>query len=327
MDMREKAWTFVGATLRGAGQVMFQPSALAGAMFLAGILAGSLGFGGEGHIAVFIGALTALVLATACGFLMRAKGCRDGLWGFNAVLVGCAAYTFLSSLMPVWLCLGAALLTIPLKTIFDKLLTLTGISSLTFPFIAATWLLLVAAGLLSVEPYVSESIREPVALSASTLAEGWLKGLSEVFLIDSWITGLLFLTGLLIASRRAAMWAALGSAIGMATAFAIGCPTEEITLGLWGFSPALTAIAVGVVFKPVELDGRRKRLCEKRIGCLLLTICATAGTVLIQKLFIPLLTPAGLPILTLPFCVATWLTVIATKMAKLALAKRRHLSE
>lgn len=303
---------FIVATLRGVGQVMFQPSALSGALFLAGILVGSLGFGGEGHIAVFMGALAALVLASECSFLARAKGTDEGLWGFNAVLVGCAAYTFLSSSLPVWLCVCAALLTLPLKAVFDKMLSFTGISSLTFPFIASTWLLLVAAGLCSVEPYASESIREPAVLSVTTLAEGWLKGLSEVFLIDSWITGLLFLTGLLIESRQAAIWAALGSAIGMATAFAIGCPTDEITLGLWGFSPALTAIAVGVVFRPV--DSRRLWL--------FLTILATIATVILQKLIMLLLASSGLPVLTLPFCVATWLTIIAAKLIKRALAKR-----
>lgn len=306
IEMGDNVRKFIEATLRGTGQVMFQASALSGALFLAGILVGSLGFGGEGHIAVFMGALAALVLATACGFLARAKGTDEGLWGFNAVLVGCAAYTFLSSSLPVWLCLGAVLLTLPLKMVFDKLLSRVGISSLTFPFIAATWMLLAVANLLSVEPYVSESIREPAALSAATLAEGWLKGLSEVFLIDSWIAGLLVLAGLLIASRQAAMWAAAGSAIGMASAFVIGCPTDEITLGLWGFSPVLTAIAVGVVFRPA--DSRRLWL--------LLTILATIATVLIQKLLILLLSPVGLPVLTLPFCVATWLAVIATKFAK-----------
>lgn len=306
IEMGDNVRKFIEATLRGTGQVMFQASALSGALFLAGILVGSLGFGGEGRIAVFVCALASLVLATACGFLVRAKGRCQGLWGFNAVLVGCAAYTFLSSSQPVWLCLGAVLLTLPLKVAFDKLFSHTGISSLTFPFIAATWMLLVAADLLSVEPYVSESIREPVALSAATLVEGWLKGLSEVFLIDSWIAGLLFLAGLLIASRQAAMWAAAGSAIGMASAFAIGCPADEITLGLWGFSPVLTAIAVGVVFKP----DKSSRLW------LLLTLLTTIATVLIQKLLMLLLSPVGLPVLTLPFCVATWLTVIATEFAK-----------
>lgn len=306
IEMGDNVRKFIEATLRGVGQVMFQPSALSGTLFLAGILVGSLGFGGEGHIAVFVGALAALVLATACGFLARAKGTDEGLWGFNAVLVGCAAYTFLSSSLPVWLCLGAVLLTLPLKMVFDKLLSRAGISSLTFPFIAATWMLLSVADLLSVEPYVSESIREPAALSAATIVGGWLKGLSEVFLIDSWIAGLLFLAGLLVASSKAAKWAAAGSAIGMASAFAIGCPTDEITLGLWGFSPALTAIAVGVVFKP----DKSSRLW------LLLTLLATIATVLIQKLLMLLLSPVGLPVLTLPFCVATWLAVIATEFAK-----------
>lgn len=302
--MIEYVRKFILACLRGAGQVMFQPSWPAGALFLAGILVGSLGLGGEGHIAVFIGALAALVFAAICG--IRLKGTDEGLWGFNAVLVGCAAYTFLSLSLPGWLFICAVLLTLPLKALFDKALSLTGISSLTFPFIVSTWLLLIAAGPLSVAPYAAESIREPATLSVATLAAGWLKGLSEVFLIDSWVAGLLFMTGLLIASRQAAMWAALGSAIGMATAFAIGCPTDEILLGLWGFSPALTAIAIGSVFRPAKSN----RLWH------VIAIAATIATVPIQKMLMLLLAPAGLPVLTLPFCLATWLTAIPANLTK-----------
>ncbi|MDE6485033.1 MAG: urea transporter [Duncaniella sp.] len=289
---------YIVACQRGAGQVMFQGSALTGALFLAGILAGSLGLGGDGHIAVFAGALTALAAATAYGFMTGKSGCDDGLCGFNAVLTGCAAYTFFTASLPVWIFLCAVFLTMPLKWISDRVFRFTGISSLTFPFIIATWILIYVAEWTGTPAYVPESIAEVPALTIENLAVAWLKGVSEVFLIDSWITGILFLAGLWVASQPAAIWAAVGSAGGMAFAFLAGCPADEIMLGLWGFSPALTAIAVGVTFRPALSGGAMWYA---------VTLFAVLITGLFQIILSLLLVPAGLPVLTLPFCMATWL--------------------
>ncbi|MDE6582441.1 MAG: urea transporter, partial [Duncaniella sp.] len=201
---------------------------------------------------------------------------------------------------PVWISVCAVLLTIPLKTIFDRIFSFTGISSLTFAFIIATWLLIYVAEWMDTPAYVPESIAEIPEVNASTLAVAWLKGISEVFLIDSWITGLLFLAGLWVAGRPAAIWAAVGSAGGMAFAFLAKCPVDEIMLGLWSFSPALTAIAVGVVFRPAVSGGAMWYA---------VTLFAILITGLFQIIASLLLIPAGLPVLTLPFCLATWLVI------------------
>lgn len=307
--MKEFIYKYADACLRGAGQVMFQGSALSGALFLAGILVGSLGLGGEGHFAVFAGALAALASATVCGITARLTGYPSGLCGFNAVLTGCAAYTFLVSSLPVWIFMCAVLITLPLKSVLDRLFRFTSISSLTLPFIIATWLLLYVARVADVPVYQPESINEIPALTVESLAVGLLKGLSEVFLIDSWITGLVFLIGLWVASRRAAIWAAVGSAAGMAFAFLADCPWDEISLGLWGFSPALTAIAVGVVFRPAGCSA---------VLWYAVTLFAILITGLFQIIFSMLLIPVGLPVLTLPFCMATWVVIM------LAEDVRRH---
>ncbi|MDE5786587.1 MAG: urea transporter [Duncaniella sp.] len=291
---------YIVACLRGVGQVMFQESVLTGALFLSGIFAGSLGVGGEGHITVFFGALAALAAATICGVMTRKRECDDGLCGFNAVLTGCAAYTFFTVSLPLWIFACAVLLTVPLKQISDRIFSFTGISSLTFPFIVATWILIYVAEWVDTPAYVPENIVEIPALTVENLAEAWLKGISEVFLIDSWITGLLFLAGLWVASRPAAIWAAVGSAAGMAFAFMAECPVEEIMLGLWGFSPALTAIAVGVTFRPAVSGGAMWYA---------VTLFAILITGLFQIILSLLLVPAGLPVLTLPFCMATWLVI------------------
>ena len=114
---------------------MLQNSTVAGMLFLSGIAAGCLGIGGAGTAAVAAGAAAALTIATAAGF-MRKRRATEGLTGFNAILTGCAVFTFLQPMAATWALLAAAaLLTLPLKSVLDRAFSKTGCSSLTLPFI------------------------------------------------------------------------------------------------------------------------------------------------------------------------------------------------
>lgn len=279
--------------LRGTAQVMFQRSALCGAIMLAALLLAALGYGGCGHMSVFVGAVVALIAATVSGNFVRMEGAVDGLAGFNAILVGCAVMTFFSTSLWAWaLLLVGALLTLPVKYVFDRWLSPT-ISSLTLPFVFVAWLVIAIAGSTGLcDPYTSEAIVEPVAITPTTLVIGWLKGISEVFLADSWMSGLLIVAAIAAASPRAALWALVGSAAGEVMALVCGMPAEGIVAGMWGFSPALTAIAVGTVIP----ERHNQWLC---------VIAAIVLTFAIQYLATPILAAIGLPVLTMPFCVAT----------------------
>lgn len=171
-----------------------------------------------------------------------------------------------------------------------------GLSSLTLPFIVATWAMIYTGQLTSTTiPLQPETSTATACISALEIIKGLMKGLSQIFLIDSWVTGCVFLVGLLAAGHRAAVWALTGSATGMATAFCIGCQPTEIAAGLWGFSPALTAIAIGVTFRKSD-----------KWQWNMVTVAATIVTVFIQHWLTPCLGSIGLPVLTLPFCIVTW---------------------
>lgn len=288
-EMKKSVIEYLAACCRGASQVMLQRSVLTGVLFLVGILAG-------GWPALVLASVSLMLATIVCGH--KRQGYADGLWGFNALLVGCAASVF-----P---CPDAALLaiivylTIPLKQILDRLFARIGVSSLTLPFILASWAFIGAAR------WLGACDKPDGSLSADSLwpgmpdvVAGLLKGLSQVFLVDSWVAGVLILVGLLVASRRVAAWALAGSAIGMACAAICGCAGSEIVSGLWGYSPALTAIAVGVTFGRESVAWRQ----------VFVTIGAVILTFVIQLAAAPVLASAGLPVLTLPFCLATWITV------------------
>lgn len=269
--------------LNGASQVILQESVLAGVLFLAGIA-----LGGDSLLA---GACASMAIATAIGRN------RQGLSGFNAMLVGCAGFSLLEPSIPTWiLIIIGAMLTVPIRYILNRLLNRTNVTSLTLPFIFVTWLILATAPALGISYKISDPGIMPYDISAGSIIEGLLNGLSQIFLVNSWVGGLLIWLGLYISDRKSALWAIVGSATGMAMAAASGCEWNQIVNGIWGFSAALTAVA----------------LC--RIMSTFLTIAAIAATFISQFALSPILAAFGMPVLTLPFCIITLIFQLLHKL-------------
>ncbi len=284
--------------LRGVGQVMFQPNALCGALFLAGILWGSIESGAP---EVFFGAALGLVVATAAAMVigLDRRDMDEGLWGFNGVLVGCALPTLLGSTPRVWLMIViAAAMTAWMRRGMNLAMGKHRINSLTFPFVLVTWFVLAASHPMhALQGHITMAAAHDLASFWDVVA-AWLRGVSQVFLVESWVTGLLFLAGLLVASPWAALWAAVGSGIGLGVALLFGAPTAGIAAGLYGYSPALTAIALATVFyRP-----RWRTAAWAAVGAL--------ATTIIQAAMDTLLAPYGIGPLTAPFCIATWLFLL-----------------
>ncbi len=81
-------------------------------------------------------------------------------------------------------------------------------------------------------------------------------------------------------------------------AHAMGAESDLITGGLMGFSPVLTAIALGAVFYKPGL----------RVA--IYAIVGTVFTVLVQGALNVLVTPFAIPTLTGPFVLATWIFLL-----------------
>ena len=80
------------------------------------------------------------------------------------------------------------------------------------------------------------------------LVQGALLSISQVFLKASGVAALLLLVGLAVSSLAAAAFALAGAIVAVLTAHLFGAESEMITGGLLGFSPVLTAVALGTVF-------------------------------------------------------------------------------
>lgn len=303
--IRQSVKDFPVTVARGIGQVMFQDSKWTGILFLIGIFWGAYM---EGFPLVAWGALVGVLVSTLTGYILRLpdqKG-ANGLWGFNGVLVGCAFPTFLASTVWMWvgLVICSALTTIA-RSGMDNILDRWKISSFTFPFVFCTWIFLLSARLFDGFPAMYMGSPEfphgdtaKVSMDFVSLVVYWLRGISQVFLIKSWICGIFFLAGLAVSSWRAALWAGIGSAIALFIAFIWDGPATDIANGLYGFSPVLTAIALGATF------------CNSSWRSALWAILGTIVTVFIQAAMNAFFAPMGLPTLTGPFCVATWIFLL-----------------
>lgn len=306
-SIRIPAWhEFPRILLRGIGQVMFQDSMWTGLLFLIGIFWGAWL---EGSVIVGWGAVAGVFVSTITGYLLHLpdENGAQGLWGFNGVLVGCAFPTFMGNTVWMWIALVlCAAMTTWVRNGLNNVMGQWKVSSFTFPFVLCTWFFLLAARMMhgmppqfeAAEAFAAETAGHPDT-SFPSLVIYWLKGIGQVFLINSWVTGICFLVGLALCSWRAALWAAIASALSLLTAILYQAPAADIAEGLYGFSAVLTGIALGATF------------CRSSDWhTWIWAILGIEATVFIQAGMNAAFAPMGLATLTAPFCIGTWLFLL-----------------
>lgn len=308
MTDRNVLLRFIDTNLRGAGQVIFQNNPLTGVFFLAAIIWGAVV---AGRTDIAAGAIVALLVATTTAIWLDVDedSLRQGLFGFNGVLVGAAVPTFLANEPAMWVILlvGAAVSTVVTLAVANVMKT-WGSPTLTFPFVLTTWFLVLAAysfGHLPIASMGPPRLPQPASVAANEaqlalwpLVGAWLKGPAQVFLINNTVAGVLVIIGLLVSSAWAALFAVAGSALAVALALGLGASPANISEGLYGFSPVLTAVGLGCVFyKP-----------SWRVA--LFALLGTVFTVIVQGAMDAALAPIGIPTLTAPFVFVTWLFLL-----------------
>ncbi len=298
---------FVDINLRGIGQVMFQDNPLSGLLFFVAIGWGSFVAGMPG---VAAGGLVALLAGTLTAQWLRVDpaGLAAGLYGYNAYLVGLALGTFLA-VTPLWwiyVALGGAVSVVASLGTAHVFRT-WGVAALTAPFVLTTWLLLLATyAFAALEgsglPMSTEIVPlDPAAanpLAFGDFVQGVLKSISQVFLKASIVSALLLLAGLAVSSRAAALFAIVGAVVAVVVGHALGAESDLVTGGLMGFSPVLTAIALGAVFNTPS----------PRVT--VYALVATVFTVIVQGAMNAAVAPFGIPSLTAPFVLVSWLFLL-----------------
>ncbi|MBN9471984.1 MAG: urea transporter [Bosea sp.] len=295
---------FLDSVLRGVGQVMFQNNSYAGLLFLIGIAYNSWLFAVAVLVGTVASTLTAIVLG-ADRILVR-----SGMFGFNGGLVGVALLYFLQPVPLTWACviLAAACCTIVMAAMlaaFDiwKLPALTApfvFISLCFFLATARFGRLETTGFLPTAGLPKAAAVEGVA-SASTIAEGLFNGVSQVFFQGSATTGMLFAAGLLVASRMAFAAGLAGSLAGLLVAWGMGAAEPAIRAGAFGFNSLLVAIALAGTF----LTPSWAAIAYALLGAIATPFVAAAAAAALE--------PLGMPALTLPFVLVTWIFLLASR--------------
>ena len=301
---------FVDSCLRGVGQVCFMNNPVTGLAILVAMFVAEpwLGFAGV------LGLVVSTAAAIAIG--MDRGAIRAGLFGFNGVLVGAGLSLFLAPdwdlLVMVWIVVGAFFSTILHAALANVFIGAWAVPPFTLAFNFITLIFLVGAlnfangrvsGLVApgdpavTRDEVGTALRSAADAATANNIEGVLnavlRGISQLFFANSVVAGIIIVLGIAVCSRIAAVFALVGSTVGMLTGLALGANGVAIYNGLWGFNSFDAALAVGGVFFVLTL----------RSG-LLAVACAVLAALLFGAIA-SLFTPWGLPALTLPFVFAT----------------------
>ena len=300
---------FCLALLRGSGQVVFMNNALSGALNLAAFAwaawTGSVGW------TVVIGAFLGLLVATASAWAVAAdRGALDaGLYGFNGLLVGAAVAVFVLPSPLMWLLLAlAALCSVVLTLALQQWLAPARLAVLTAPFVLTGWVVVMLTAYqwpaLRLHGLSHAALAVQVATPVAALqVHEWLQaafaGVAQIFVVDSAAAGAIFVLGLAVHSRWCALLALLGSLVGAGTAVLWGAEKALVLHGLWGYSAALTAPALGCIF----LRPAPAALAWALLGA----VCTT----MVQGAAFSVLGPVGVPVFTAPFVLTTWVFLLA----------------
>jgi len=293
----------ITASLKGISQVILIENVMTGFLTLIAITIFSYYLG--------IIALLSAIIGTLVGKLGAAdeKIINEGLLGYNSVLTGMALASFLTGPY-MWL---VALIGSALAAIFTAAMMhftkRTEVPILTFPFVILTWFILLASYKLNGVKLSSALIPQDLThwelktAGGVNLVDGVFHGIGQVFFLNNTVSGILIFLAVFWAGRKLGLYAVIGNAVAIIIAFLLGGERSLITLGLYGYNAILTILAVSAIFKSEH--NRFSFLSGIISACLTVPITAGLSTYLL---------PYGLPALTMPFVLCSWLFLGARKV-------------
>ncbi|MGN7397894.1 urea transporter [Peribacillus frigoritolerans] len=289
-------FSFISASFKGISQVILIENAITGFIILIAITISSYYLG--------IIALLSSILGTLVGKIGGAdeKSINQGLLGYNSVLTGIALALFLNGPYMWIVALAGSAVAAILTAAIMHFMKKTEIPILTFPFIILTWFILLASyklkGIKLSTTLVPQDLThwELNIAGEINLLDGIFNGIGQVFFLSDAISGILIFIAVFWAGRRFGFYAIIGNAIALLTSYFLGGEHTLIMLGLYGYNAILTILAVSAVF--YSKHNRFAPLSGIIAACLTVPITAAISTWLL---------PYGLPALTMPFVLCSWL--------------------
>lgn len=294
--------------LIGVGQVIFCGSAVSGFVFLLAFCVYDVMAG----LAAVVGAISST--ATASVFKNTRSDMDLGLYGFNGTLTGVGLWTFLAHAPQLWLyIILAAMLS---SVVFAMMMKIPfRVPPATAPFVLICWIFILIAPTFDPALDPGRDLRTAdtdlsIPVSSQDIAgEGmppgmWptllVKGISQIFLADSFAAGVLILVGVAVMSLRSTLLLGGGALCGSLIAALLGADHHAIGIGLYGFNAGLAAIAVGQVF--LKPDAKSALLA------ILASMLTPALQIGLSQIFVPI----ALPVLAAPFLSVLWAVLFVT---------------
>ncbi|WP_234396698.1 urea transporter [Hoylesella timonensis] len=274
----------MNSIFRGVGQVMFQGNALSGALMLAGIACNSL--------LMCLFALAGSAIGTCTAVALRYDGGRicDGLYGFNAALVGIAVPCFMPiHVASVLLMVVACVLSTLVTRLFERQRLAP---ALTAPFVLITWAMLLLS-------HIFPQLQLPATTAADTaesfsLMRAASLSFGQIMLQgNNLLTGLLFLLVICVNSCKMGMESLVACALCLTVVWVPGVSTTSVNNGIYGYNAILAVLAVANIL------GIGSWTYVKALVALILTL-------LIQYVGLHM----GFVTLTAPFVLSVWLVVL-----------------
>ena len=239
---------FLLDVLNGLSQVCFFANPRAGIIFLLAVLLGSPR---AAIVLSILGGLSSTATALCLGLDKEAR--REGLLGYNGVLVGCSFSVFIGNfLLGLILTVLVAGLTPLVFVGIGRMLK----SQLTFAYNLVSLITISCVHMWVAQHGGSDGDDHGKdvfswsccfsALAGSNSVKATLNGVAQMFFVSSPISGVLVTLGICLASPFSALVSLLGSCIGALFGAMCGGIAFEIQEGFFGYNGALIALWISL---------------------------------------------------------------------------------
>ncbi|MCR8659792.1 urea transporter [Paenibacillus endoradicis] len=297
---RDYLIAFFSASLKGISQVLLIDNAITGLIVLIAIMIVS--------IPLALIALASSIIGTWICLYSGANKVtvNEGIFGYNSVLTGLALSLYLSGqnrwLIAIVGAVVAALFTAALMNVLNRL----KIPILTFPYILLTWLVMLASFGMSAIQLSADLVQQDVTpwrlhIGGEIEYNGVIYGISQIFFLKNVYSAVLILIGIFWAGWRLGVYAVVGIIISWLTAYGLGAEVTSLNMGMYGYNAVLAILAISVVY------------ADRNGNSALTGIIAAIITVPITASINEWMHPYGLPALTMPFVLVTWLMISMRK--------------
>lgn len=259
-----------------------------------------------------------LTMLFAVWFGFSHENIRNGIYGFNSVLIGLMIGSFFQFSIPMIILLVLASLLCLLVTMgMSGIAERFAVPFLSIPFLVTCWLIMLAVRNyhgLTINDYNVFIYNKLYGIGGQSFIDfydhlkyyklplwidTYFKSLGAVLFQNSLLAGLMIAAGLLYFSRIALSLSLIGFVSGYFTYKFLFSNQAELDYTYYGFNFILTAIGIGGFF-----------LIPNKYSYALAVILSVLSALLISA-FSALFSGFHLPVYSLPFCIMTMLTLYA----------------